>query len=761
MPSNTNQRDESHFEAEVLRIARALFARENEYQGSTYIGNQERDGVFIGADLIVIVECTVSRRLDKAQHDGKKLLDACKQKAREHEFKAIKGYFVTRDEPTADQRRAIKNLGGPLVACSFTQFRNKLIDSSQYLELRDAHYFGSARDPETGKHKNLRPYVPVDPVEEGINEPRSLSAVVDEIKGGRSVLLHGDYGSGKSMFLRQLYLEFAKSHRLGHLQEFPIHLNLREHQDQTDPVEALERHARRIAFEFPSQLVRAWRSGGVILILDGFDEMAKPGWIGKISAMRDIRRRSVELLQNFCQGSRGSNSVVLAGRSHFFDSPREMKSALDIDAGALILLTGEPSASDVKAILSTYGSLESLPDWLPSRPLLLSYLGSSAPLQGSIEETFGYTAGEGWDMMLDRIAEREASMNSNLDGYTIRLILERLATQARNSADGLGPISEKELTSIYRSVCGHEPDDKSYQILQRLPGLGAMDGIDGSRRFIDVALVDAARAGDVVSCILEPHADNPLLQFKGSITALESVGLDVAAARLAKTPTASPGGVFSAIGRYKRRGTSDAIIADIVRVATRLWPDFVPVDEVSIHEVEIHELSFNSDAERYDWLSFYDCLISELNVSDHSGYPLPLFQDCMFGRVIGATGETALPDGQFLNCQFDQFDVQTLTTSGILSLQLDPIDKVILTILKKIYAQRGSGRVEGALYRSLDAKHKSLVPDAIVHLIASELIAPARSGGRKVYLPVRGMSSRARRILQAPQSSNDDVFKHS
>ncbi|MEU9760077.1 hypothetical protein [Streptomyces sp. NPDC047985] len=51
MPSNEKQQEESEFEAEVLRISRALFAPENEFQGSTYIGTAERDGVFIGPDL--------------------------------------------------------------------------------------------------------------------------------------------------------------------------------------------------------------------------------------------------------------------------------------------------------------------------------------------------------------------------------------------------------------------------------------------------------------------------------------------------------------------------------------------------------------------------------------------------------------------------------------------------------------------------------------------------------------------------------------
>ncbi|WP_086739617.1 hypothetical protein [Streptomyces glaucescens] len=213
MPADEKQQDESDFEAEVLRISRALFAPENEFQGSTYIGTAERDGVFVGPDSVTIVECTVSRRKDKAEKDGKKLQEACLAMARQHPFKSVKGFFVTRDEPTADQRTVIKGFGPPLIACSFAQLRSQLVDSLRYLELRASYPFGSAREPASGDYSDLKPYVAVDPVESGTGEPFSIDRVAQKVMVGTSVLLYGDYGAGKSMFLRELYQRLAKSHR--------------------------------------------------------------------------------------------------------------------------------------------------------------------------------------------------------------------------------------------------------------------------------------------------------------------------------------------------------------------------------------------------------------------------------------------------------------------------------------------------------------------------------------------------------------------
>ncbi|MEV6054266.1 hypothetical protein [Streptomyces sp. NPDC052107] len=98
------------------------------------------------------------------------------------------------------------------------------------------------------------------------------------------------------------------------------------------------------------------------------------------------------------------------------------------------------------------------------------------------------------------------------------------------------------------------------------------------------------------------------------------------------------------------------------------------------------------------------------------------------------------------------------TIKGILALKTTPMNKVLLTILKKVYAQRGTGRKESALFRGLDAKHRELVPDAVQRLAGAGLITSARSGGTRIYLPVRGMAGRVRRILQVPQSSADSIL---
>jgi len=88
-------------------------------------------------------------------------------------------------------------------------------------------------------------------------------------------------------------------------------------------------------------------------------------------------------------------------------------------------------------------------------------------------------------------------------------------------------------------------------------------------------------------------------------------------------------------------------------------------------------------------------------------------------------------------------------------------EKVLLTILKKIFIQSGSGRKENALLRGLDHNSRRLVPD-ILRLLQSEgVIVPYRRGGldMTIWLPERGKMARVARIIESPRTCGDDLLK--
>lgn len=146
----TEQEEEKVFEAEVRRIARELWP-EAQYEGALMVEGRERDGVFETDECVHLVECTVSRRREKANDDARKLVNLENKYRPKYPTKAVKSWFITRDEPTADQRTVIKEKYKSVTALSFSQFQSKLIDVNLYLNLRMNYAFGSVRDPANRK----------------------------------------------------------------------------------------------------------------------------------------------------------------------------------------------------------------------------------------------------------------------------------------------------------------------------------------------------------------------------------------------------------------------------------------------------------------------------------------------------------------------------------------------------------------------------------------------------------------------------------
>jgi hypothetical protein len=99
--------EESMFEDEVRRVARQLWP-EDQFAGAREIGGRERDWIFLTDDLVNIVECTVSRWKDKAVDETKRIVGAARILTKEYPDRLMKGWFVTCDEPTIDQKKEIK-----------------------------------------------------------------------------------------------------------------------------------------------------------------------------------------------------------------------------------------------------------------------------------------------------------------------------------------------------------------------------------------------------------------------------------------------------------------------------------------------------------------------------------------------------------------------------------------------------------------------------------------------------------------------------
>ncbi len=751
-----NGKEEADFENEVRRLCRAKWIAAK-YSGAQILDGRERDGIFETEESINFVEATVSASTSKALEDSKKIFSAIADFNRHGTLKAAIGWFVTKNEPTADQRRVVQDIGkGQIRSVSYAQFQQSIVDVRAYLAARDEHAFGSVRDFVEEKKKTPSiEFVDIGLKETSTNESVAVRQIAADLEKGQHFVLVGQYGAGKSMTLRQIYILLQQRYRSGATQKFPVYINLREHSGQIDAVEIIERHARGIGFDSPSSLIRAWRAGFIILLVDGFDEVTSRGVQGSWKKLKDLRMRSLAGARQLIKDSL-AHGIVVSGRSHYFENDSELRSALGL-RDARIFSIDEFNAEQIKAFLERFpgsGLRESLPDWVPTRPLLLGYLASKNLLDEIALENRAPDAAEGWDYLLGRIYNREEQIESNLDGPTLRRILERAATIARTTADQLGPISRANLFAAFSEICGYDPDDQAVLALQRLPGLAIYLAEDESRCFVDVELASVCAGKELQSFI-----ENPFLMAKEELwldssnkcdTSLGRAGNQIVA-RYLNNHADGRGLLRQAMVFLNKRTDLKCLRGD---VAGLMVSANIDVDlPFAISEVNFPSgiLELHADSVKHSSLIFDTCYFDGILLeqgADSSNWPH--FQDCIVDRVFGRISKADIPIAIFSDgCVFDKFD-DAETSDAIRSGNLNVGVKVLLIALKKLFVQSVSGRMEGAFYRGVSDVERRYVPD-VLKLLKKYDFATANPGKDGViWLPRKKQKELAAKIIAAP-----------
>jgi hypothetical protein len=731
------------FEQQVKNVASRLWP-EAIGGGSEVIEGKERDGVYITDDAVQLIECTISKTKEKAEKDIGKLSSLVKQMQKKYPDKAVKGWFITLEEPTADQRAVANNQGYLVFACSFDKFQSKLINVPDYFSCRANYPFGSVRDPKTGEIKVLDEYVDTDLIDI-INENNVLDIkkIADQVLHGKRICVIGFYGVGKSMALKEVYKIQQRSYNSKYTVKFPVYLNLRDHHGQTSAVEAIERHARNIGFGHPEHLVRAWRAGFVNLILDGYDEIAVFGWTGKSSTLKDIRYKSMELIRDFIKNNPSNGGILLAGRRNYFDSIREGERALNLSTKDLIVRIGDFSTDQVKKYLNKKGLNSNIPPWIPTRPLLLGYLAA----KGILTETAGSNGmvepAEGWNYLLEEISKREASIEAGLSADTIREIIEGISGIARAFQNGLGPIYQNDLEKVFKDKCGYPPDDRALVLLQRLPGLIPQDEQDGSRYFIDQVFASIAKAGDIFYYVVNPYDYKFASDPRNWQESLDEDGVQMLTYRLGNLESSI---VEESIVQAKKIG-ADVLAVDLLMTLNYSGKPWTR-ERITFQNVLIPTFEIKKEV---DWsrIQFYETIFRELSVEELPELDTsPTFKSCIIGTMIGCSNVEMIAKEIIDESTVDNYEIAETTTTAILNLDIPIPAKVGLTILKKLYLQSGGGRQENSFYRGLTSNEQAYIPNILEYFKHADIaIMSKRSGSNTVWQPVRSQTNRIRQIL--------------
>jgi hypothetical protein len=120
--NDTTREENERFENEVRRIARQLWPG-TQFSGAIIVDGRERDGVFETDECFHLLEATTSRRKEKAQEDVGKLVGLAPKLQRKTATKGVRCWFVTRDEPTSEQRKVAEKHRPLVTVLSFSQFQ--------------------------------------------------------------------------------------------------------------------------------------------------------------------------------------------------------------------------------------------------------------------------------------------------------------------------------------------------------------------------------------------------------------------------------------------------------------------------------------------------------------------------------------------------------------------------------------------------------------------------------------------------------------
>lgn len=756
------------FEANVRRVAEAVWnldpgtCQPAHYENDTVV--RELDGIARLRDVTHLIMVTTSTKLEKAKADVRKLNAA--EAIERSKAPATSKWLITKDQLDAQHIEYARKSN--VTVLTLEQFQRRFFDSHRYLTLRARAAFGSARDPHTDSITiSEHAYVPLPMAvtyesksksDDRKNSPVELQQLCNWILEGRLVVLLAPFGSGKSLTTREIFHKLANIHRNNSSSPTPFVLNLREHWGEDYSDEILDRHARTIGYAPREDVVIAWRAGMASLLLDGFDEVASQSIVrtDDKNFMRDARHRALKGVRDFTKKIPADTGIFICGRDHYFDSYQELVNALGIVGKNYVIVTLDEFSEDgAQEFLRRNDIHTLLPDWLPRKPLILSYLLRNQLFDAilAIDSSKGF--GFAWNSFLDRICEREAGLEGAvMDPLTLRSVMERLATSVRSKTTGLGPITGTDLSEAYNIETGQAAGEGVLAQLQRLPGLTQRDSDPGSRSFVDEDMLAALQGSAFAKQVLGSFTANN----KAPLAEMSDRAIAMASHLLLESQT-RPETLISIVEQIfrtpKQDRISDQLAADCLTVAVNIAID-LEVPSLDFRGIVIESASFGSfplDEIVIKNIEIRNSTIREVAISTETKDGIR-FNSCIISKLSGATDIEGISKNTFSSdCEIIEYD-NMATNNAVLQLDIPPQIKALVTILRKLYKQSGAGRKITALSRGITQPDVLKYIDPIIHILERNKLVTIYN---KVVHPVRKQSSRVNKILSSPTISNDEI----
>jgi hypothetical protein len=424
---------------------------------------------------------------------------------------------------------------------------------------------------------------------------------------------------------------------------------------------------------------------------------------------------------------------------------------LSADNSIVIRCKDEFTEDEMREFFRRYVTEDILmPGWLPRRPLVCQTIADMD--SDELDQMFGVGKDElsFFDHFMRVLCERDAHIRASFDAATIEAVLSRLARLTRTRSANVGPITLGDVQAAFESVVGQMPVEEASLMLQRLPALGRVKAETNERQFIDSYILDGLRAKDSgalftmvdrsLSSVFETAFANPLDELGQRILARDVFVRAKNALEVAKRAAAAANRVLA---------------CDIVAAFLQAGFGKVDFERLAIRDGNFLKLDFTKTTAEN--LSIAETVFGTL-VLPVSAPPNTTIKKCLAERVIGVSSPTALP-AWIEELHADRFD-STESISRIREIGLDPAYEILVTIIRKTFFQKGSGRKEEALLRGLGQLAEKGTAGKILNLLLSEeILTKFRGDEGLVYAPNRKHAGRMKKMLYELKTSQEAIWK--
>ncbi|RYG88850.1 MAG: hypothetical protein EON59_03115 [Alphaproteobacteria bacterium] len=688
---------------------------------------------------VVLIEISKESSLDKLRTDLAKF-----GMLRPHFFQQNifpKCYFITEADPTPAM--VASGQGNFVQVLSIAQFFDSLLGLHRYAHSRMRVPFGSAVNLYSGEPDKTR-YVPVTYVS-GNGEGYTVERIAAELVAGRTIVLLGDYGSGKSRCTQEVFEALLKG-QLDHFRN-PIAINLRENWGLKRAQEVLTRHFTDLGLtDVLEQALKVAYSHATLYLLDGFDEIGAQTWSDDPTKLVEIRRQSLVGVRDLMVQAKGG--ILITGREHYFNDDAELVTCLGLDRKNPLFLRCNEQLSDAQFSELLGRTQTNLPPWVPKKPLIANIARDieAATLDSLLATSSGEV--DFWGLLIDAFCEREARINPILDATIIRSLFGKIGRLTRTTKTPFGPISIKQITEAFEQTTGRPPTDESAIVLQRLPGLSRIGAESLDRQFADMFILDGLKAEDAVELLeqgasaeLQDNWVNPVGEF-GTYFISSKLG------------TVQYSGLAVAFIKRHNAVRNKVLLSDLLSGLFHLDSPQVDFGGYSFEGGKFFHVVVAGTAVRN--LALFDCQFDHLDITDAEPTKVT-FSECVVVRLAGVTAKEHSPSW-FTNCLVDVF--QSIgTLADIREAGLTVAQTFLLSSLRKLFLQPGGGRRESSMYKGYgDSTTKKTCEKVIALLVRDGFCSKFKGQSEPIYVPERSLTGRVQAIMSQMTTSKDPLW---